>query len=171
MLVVVRHQPELGPGHLVLVVRSDEAEDVLVAQHHRLVDLGLSEPALLISAGEDLHSNVLPSPPPAPDLPKSSFPNALLQSHLPGNAPLHEERIACTGSAVGGFQLQWILRRGLALVRKVGRHRRFVAGTEPFYDDGVLERSSHHCVSKAGEALAVEEDEYKDNDEDDENRN
>ena len=50
MLVVVRDKPELGPGDVVLVVRCDEAEDVLVPQHHCLVDLGLPEPGLLVSA-------------------------------------------------------------------------------------------------------------------------
>merc|ERR1719430_407180 len=120
MLVVVCDQPELGPSHLVLVVGSDEAKNVLVAQHHRQVDLGLPEPALLVSAGEYFHRNIFPSPPSPPNLPKSSFPNALFQSHLSGNAPLHEERIAGTGSTVRGFQLKRILRGGLTLVRKIG---------------------------------------------------
>merc|ERR1712047_92121 len=97
----VSHQPELGPGHLILVVGRDEAEDVLVAQHDRLVDLRLPEPALLVPAGEDLHRHVLAPPPASPHLSKSSLPNTLLQSHLSGNAPLHKERIARPRSTVG----------------------------------------------------------------------
>ena len=62
MLVVVSDEPELCPGHLVLVVRRDEAEDVLVSQHHRLIDLRLSEPGLLVSAGENLDGHIVSNP-------------------------------------------------------------------------------------------------------------
>lgn len=37
-------------------------QDILVPQQHCVVNLSLSEPGLLISGGEDLHSHTLPLP-------------------------------------------------------------------------------------------------------------
>jgi len=54
-----------------IVVGRDESEDVLVPQHHGLVDLALSGPRLLIPAVEDLHGNVLASPVAQPHLAES----------------------------------------------------------------------------------------------------
>ena len=50
---------QLGPAgggrrSLTLVVGGDEAQDVFVAQHDRLVDLHLPEPGALVSGGEYL---------------------------------------------------------------------------------------------------------------------
>ena len=47
---------------LTSVVRSDEAEDVLVPEHDGLVDLAFPEPRLLIPAAEDLDGHVLAAP-------------------------------------------------------------------------------------------------------------
>lgn len=77
---------------LTFVVGGDEAEDVLVPQHHGLIDLSLSEPGALLSGGEDLDGHLLSSPLAPPHLPEAALPNALLQDDGPGDGPLHQQR-------------------------------------------------------------------------------
>ena len=50
MLVVVSDKPKLSPGDVIFVVCCDEPEDVLVSEHHCLINLRLPEPTFLISA-------------------------------------------------------------------------------------------------------------------------
>ena len=59
---VLGDEPQLRPRPAVLVVGRDEAEDVLVPQHHRLVDLHLPEPRLLVDGREYLDGDPLPAP-------------------------------------------------------------------------------------------------------------
>ena len=48
-------------------------QDVVVSQLHGVVNLCLSEPGLLVSGGEDLHSHTLPHPGSPPHLPIPAF--------------------------------------------------------------------------------------------------
>lgn len=84
VLVVVRDEPQLGPRAVVLVVGSDEAENVVVAQHRCLVNFGFSRPRALLPAREDFHGNALAAPTSAPNLTESSISDNLLQLDLPG---------------------------------------------------------------------------------------
>lgn len=80
------------------VIRGDEAQDVLVPQHDRLVDLGLSEPGALLPGREDLDRHVSAAPLPSPHLPKAAFSYDLLQNDGPGHGPLHKQWQTCRGS-------------------------------------------------------------------------
>ena len=159
--MVVRDEPQLGPGHLVLVVGRDEAQDVLVSQHDRLVDLGLAEPGLLVSAGENLDGHVVSNPVTSPDLAVPPLAHALHQADLPGDAPLHQERVAGAGAAVA--LLQHVLHGGLALVQ-VGRHRGLL-GAE-INDDGVGGREMfvEDLIAKLGPEDGVENDQDENDD-------
>lgn len=66
-------------------------QDVLVSHQEGLVDLGLSEPALLLRGEEDFHGHPLPSPLAHPDLPVSTFADLLHHLNLLGDGPLHLE--------------------------------------------------------------------------------
>lgn len=79
------------------VVRGDESQDVLVAQHDGLVDLSLSEPRPLLPGREDLHRHVSSTPLPPPHLSKAAFPYDLLQNNGPGHGTLHKQGQACRG--------------------------------------------------------------------------
>lgn len=94
-----QHNPGVGAvsnwgdkNFLTLVVSSDEAQDVLVSQHHRLVNLSLAEPGALLTGGEDLHRHLLPTPFPPPNLPEAALPYAFLEDDGPGDGPLHQQR-------------------------------------------------------------------------------
>lgn len=78
--------------HCTLVISSNEAQDVLVSQHNRLIDLCLPEPGPLVSRGEDFHSHVLPAPLPTPHFPEAALPYDLLQNDSPCNGSLYEQR-------------------------------------------------------------------------------
>lgn len=66
-------------------------QDVLMSHQKGLVDLGLSEPALLLRGEEDFHGHPLPSPLAHPDLAVSTFADLLHHLNLLGNGPLHLE--------------------------------------------------------------------------------
>ena len=74
------------------VVGGDEAQDVLVPQHDRLVDLGLPEPGALLPGREDLDGDLLAAPLPPPHLAEAPLPDALLQDDGPGDGPLDQQR-------------------------------------------------------------------------------
>ena len=94
VLHVLGDQPELRPSPGVLVVGSDEAEDVLVAQHHRLEDLNLPGPGFFVDGGEHLDGVVLAPPLAKPDLAIAAFADDLLQGHLSSHAALGQQRKA-----------------------------------------------------------------------------
>ena len=77
---------------LTLVVGGDEAQDVLVAEHDGLVDLGLTEPGAFISGGEDFDGHILATPLPPPHLAKAPFANALLKDDGASYGPLNQQR-------------------------------------------------------------------------------
>lgn len=79
---------------LTFVVSSDEAQNVLVSQHHSLVDLSLAEPGALLTGGEDLHSHLLPTPLTPPHFPETPLSDALLEDDGPGDGPLDQQRQA-----------------------------------------------------------------------------
>ncbi len=85
---------ELFWKFLTFIVSSDEAQNVLVSQHHSLVDLSLAEPGALLTGGEDLHGHLLTTPFTPPHLPKTPLPDALLEDDGSGNGPLDQERQA-----------------------------------------------------------------------------
>lgn len=66
-------------------------QDVVVSHQEGLVDLGLSEPALLLGGEEDFHRHPLPSPLAHPDLSVSTFADLLHHLNLLGDGPLHLE--------------------------------------------------------------------------------
>ena len=165
MLVEVRHQPELSPGDLVLVIRRDEAEDVLVPEHDCLVDLGLPEPRLLVSAGEDLDGHIVPDPLPSPHLSVPALPHALDQADLPGDAPLDQQGVPRPGPAVA--LLQHLLHGGLALVQ-VGRHRGLLGAEIDHH--GWREALGDGDVAELAPAEAVDQEQDEDEDEDEEDR-
>ncbi len=57
LAVVLRDEPELRAGGSRRHVASEEAEDVLVAEEHRIVDLCLTNPRSLVARVEDLHGH------------------------------------------------------------------------------------------------------------------
>lgn len=75
-----------------LVIGSNEAQDVLVSQHNRLINFCLTEPGSLISRGEDFHSYIFPTPFSTPDFTKSAFSYNFLQDNSPRDGSLHEQR-------------------------------------------------------------------------------
>lgn len=77
---------------LTFVVRSDEAQDILVSQHYGLIDLGFAEPRALFARGEDLHRHFFTAPLAPPHLAKTSFADALLKDDGSGDGPLDEQR-------------------------------------------------------------------------------
>lgn len=84
-------------NQLTFIICCNEAQDVFVAQHDCLVDLGLSEPRALLSGGEDLHSHVSSSPLPSPHLAETPLSNDLLQHDGPGHSALHKQGQTCRG--------------------------------------------------------------------------
>ena len=84
-----------GRGRFTFVVGGDEAQDVLVPQHHRLVDFCFPEPGAFLTGREDLHSHVTPTPSAAPHLPKAAFANDLLQDDRPSHGPLDKKWQTC----------------------------------------------------------------------------
>lgn len=88
--------------HLSVIIRtfvvgSDEPEDIIVPQHHRLVNFGLSEPRSLFSRAKDLDSDILTSPTTTPDLAEATFPDRFHELNLAGYAPLYQKRQAYLG--------------------------------------------------------------------------
>lgn len=79
---------------LTFVICSNESQDVLVPQHHGLVDLCLPEPGTLLTRREDLHSHVTSAPPAPPHLPKAAFADDLLKDNCPSHGPLDKQRQA-----------------------------------------------------------------------------
>lgn len=77
---------------LTFVVGSNEAQNVLVSQHHRLVDLSLAEPGALLAGGEDLHGHFLPAPLAPPHLAETALSDALLEDDGSGDGPLDQQR-------------------------------------------------------------------------------
>lgn len=76
---------------LTFVVSSDEAQDILVSQHHRLVDLRLAEPGALLSRRENLDSHLLAAPFTAPHLTKAPLPDAFLEDDSSGDCSLDQQ--------------------------------------------------------------------------------
>lgn len=60
-------------------------------EQHRVVDLRLTEPRLLVPGGEDLHGHVLPVPDATPHLPVAPFAYAFHQRDLPGYSSLNKK--------------------------------------------------------------------------------
>lgn len=76
---------------LTFVVSSNEAQDILMSQHHSLVDLSLTEPGALLSGRENLDSHLLAAPFAAPHLTKTPLPNAFLEDDSSGNCSLDQQ--------------------------------------------------------------------------------
>lgn len=74
------------------IISRNEAEYILVAQHDRLIDFGLSKPGALLAAGKYLDRNVFAAPAATPHLAEASFADHLDQLHLTRNGPLHQQR-------------------------------------------------------------------------------
>lgn len=60
---------------LTFVICSDEAKNVLVTQHDRLVYFGFAEPRGLFAGGEYFNSDILATPPASPNLTEATFTN------------------------------------------------------------------------------------------------
>lgn len=80
---------------ITFVVSSDEAQDVVMSEHDRLIDLCLTEPGSLVSRGEDLHRYILSPPLAPPHLSKAPFANTLLQDNGPSYGSLDQQRQSC----------------------------------------------------------------------------
>lgn len=76
------------------VIGSDETQDVVMPQHHRLIDLGFPEPGPLLPRAENLHGNVLAAPTAAPNLAEATFSDRLYELNLARYAPLYQKRQA-----------------------------------------------------------------------------
>lgn len=76
------------------VIGSDESKDIVVPEHHRLVNFGLSKPRPFFARAEDFHSNVFASPTTTPHLAKPTFSDRLHQLNLAGYASLYQKRQA-----------------------------------------------------------------------------
>ena len=87
-LHIVCDEPQLGAGPAVLVICSNEAEDVVVPEHAGLVHLHLPHPRCLIERGEYLNSNITSSPDTSLNLAKAPLSNTLFKADLPGNCAL-----------------------------------------------------------------------------------
>lgn len=83
VLVVIGHQPQLSPRAVVLVVGSDEAENVVVTKHRRLVNFGFACPRTFFATRKDFHGNAFTSPATAPNLTEAAVANDFLQLNLP----------------------------------------------------------------------------------------
>ena len=64
-------------------------QDVLMSEQHGLVELRLTEPALLLRGEEDLDGHVLPAPLALPHLAVPPFADTPHEMDLFGNRPLH----------------------------------------------------------------------------------
>lgn len=95
-------KPLLLGTSLTFVIRSNKPQDVLVPQHHGLIDLCLPEPGTLLTGREDLHSHVTSTPPAPPHLPKAALADDLLQDNGPSHGPLDKQRQAC-GQGIEGI--------------------------------------------------------------------
>lgn len=93
-LTSIKRKKRETRARCTFVIGSDEAQDVVVPQHHRLVDLGLAEPGSLLPRAEDLHGDVLATPTTAPNLAKATFADRLHQLDLARYAPLYQKRQA-----------------------------------------------------------------------------
>lgn len=71
------------------IISRDEAENVFVSQHNRLVDFSFAEPGALLSRGEDLHGDVLSAPSSAPHLAEPTLADNVNELDLAGYRPLH----------------------------------------------------------------------------------
>ena len=89
--------------HHTFVVCCYKVEYVIMSQHDRLIDLGLSEPGSLLPRWEDLNSYILAPPPSPPHLTKPTLPDDLLRLYLSCDRPLNQERRTCTFSLTPSF--------------------------------------------------------------------
>lgn len=87
---------------LTFVIRSNKSQDVLVPQHHGLVNLSLPEPRTLLTGRENLHSHVPSTPPAPPHLPKAAFADDLLKDNGPSHGPLDKQGQAW-GQGIGAI--------------------------------------------------------------------
>lgn len=84
--------PDHGDSDLTLVVSGNEAKDVLVSQHHRLINFCLAKPRSFVSGGEYFHGHVFPTPSSMPHFPESTFSYNFLKNNSPRNCSLHQKR-------------------------------------------------------------------------------
>jgi len=73
------------------VIGSDETQDIVMPQHHRLINFGFPEPGSLFPRAEDLHGNVLAAPATAPNLAEATFSDRLHELDLARYAPLYQK--------------------------------------------------------------------------------
>lgn len=142
VLVVVGYQPQLCPGAVVLVVGGDEAENVVVAQHDRLVDLDFAEPGTVhncaiseriltttnqpfISRAKDLDGHILATPTAAPHFAEATFADDLDQADLSSNGSLHQQRKSGTTSGHGHIHQVFDRLTGYVQQRVRRRYRAF----------------------------------------------
>lgn len=76
---------------VTFVVGSNEAKDVFMAQHDRLVYLCFPEPRPLFARGEYFHSHVATSPAATPHFSKAALANNLLQNDGSGHCALNKK--------------------------------------------------------------------------------
>jgi len=112
VLVVIGHQPQLSPSSIVysfnhelrnvlqnesdnvvsvtFIIGGDKDEDIVVSEHHSLVDFSFAEPRTLLSRREDLDSDILTTPPTTPHLTETSFTDNVQQLDLAGDTTLNK---------------------------------------------------------------------------------
>lgn len=76
------------------IIGSNESEDIVVPEHHRLVNFGLPEPRPFFARAEDFHSNILTPPTTTPHLTEPTFSDRLHQLNLACYASLYQKRQA-----------------------------------------------------------------------------
>lgn len=96
MLVYIRYVYLLHVDLYIctFVIGSDESEDIVVPEHHRLVNFGLPEPRPFFARTEDFYSNILTSPTTTPHFTEPTFSDRLHQLNLAGYASLYQKRQA-----------------------------------------------------------------------------
>lgn len=76
------------------VISRDKPEDIVVPQHHRLINFNLPEPRPLLAGAEDLDGDILTPPTTTPDFAEATLSDRLHQLNLAGYAPLYQKRQA-----------------------------------------------------------------------------
>ena len=105
--VVVQHHPQLRLHLGVLVVGGDERQDVVVAQHQRVVELHLAEERRLLDRAEDLDRHLAAAPLAAEHLAKAAVADSLQELHLSRDRSLFE--VLATAPARKGVLPQELL--------------------------------------------------------------
>lgn len=82
----------VGDVNRTFVIGGNEAENIVMPQHHCLIYFCFSEPRALLSRAEYLDSYVLTPPASTPYLAKSPFADCLDELNLAGYTPLYQER-------------------------------------------------------------------------------